>query len=165
MAIAIVKNFASQQIAESHGDLIITITPLIGPNAGVACETRSCSEFTLSLQLAGDHVMGNATIGPVAVAHTEAKPQGSINGMNAREQRRILEHMGGALVPCDIEANIGRPGLATDVYTCPGAIFTGDFGGLKSSSGSIPTNDADFLCATPKLNGKDLITDGRDALL
>ena len=149
--------------AESHGDNRWIFTPDTGPNAGVPVEFRTANEVSWTLNVAGDHVMGSGTVGPRAVAHTEVKPGGSL-GANAREVRRIFaDHCGGVLVPGTLQDVISRPGLPTDTYTFEGVIWTGDVGGQESSSGSIPTSSADFLCVDIKLNGKSLISDGRDA--
>lgn len=158
----VVVTYETRKIAEAHGDHKWIFTPHTGPNAFVDVEFRTASEVSFSLNVAGDHVMGSA-IGPRAVAHTEAKPGGSL-GSNAREARRIFaDHCGGVLVPGDLQDVCSRPGLSTDITLFEGVIWTGDVGGMETSSGSIPTSSADFLCVDVKVNGKSLLSDGREA--
>lgn len=159
----VIVTYETRKIAEAHGDIKLVFTPHTGTNAGVPVEIRTASEISYSLNVAGDHVMGNGTLGPRAAAHTEVKPGGSL-GANAREIRRIFAtHCGGVLVPGDLQEVISRPGLTTDTVVFEGVIWTGDVGGMESSSGSIPTSSADFICVDVKVNGKTLISDGREA--
>lgn len=158
----VVVTYATPQgIAESHGDNTWIFTPATGPNAGVPVEFRTANEVSYSLNVAADHVMGSGTLGPRGTAHTEVKPGGSF-GLNAREAREIFStHCGGILVPGTLQDVIARPGLTTTTMTFTGVVWQGDVGGQESSSGSIPTSAADFICVDVLKDGKSLITDGR----
>ncbi len=151
--------FDVNRIAESSQDAIIEIIPTgPGPNEGVGIIIRSASERSFKLGLAGDHIMAANNIGPVAVAHTEAKPSGSMGGLAPREFRRVSEHMGGMLRSFDQLWTISRPGLPTDIYKHEGCIFTGDWG-EERNSGSLPVTAGEFLITIPNLNGKSLLRD------
>lgn len=142
--------------AESSTDRLLIWTPTNGPNAGVACELRTCTEFSYTLGLAGDHIpLGNG-IGVAATAHTEAKGQCSLGGIHAREWRRWLEHMGSALGSGRLQVIINTPGFPPDEYVFTGCILSGDWG-EERNKGSLPVTGGDVLWATGTLNGKDLL--------
>lgn len=144
---------------EASTDCSITITPRgTGPNENVDCMLRSASERSFSLGLAGDHIMAANNVGPVAVAHTEAKPQGSFGGLHPREWRRLIEFMGGALRGFDCKWIINRPGLPVDTYEFIGCIATGDWG-EERNTGSLPVSAGDFIFTKALLNGLDLLGD------
>jgi hypothetical protein len=156
---SVTVSFETNRIAEASQDAIVTIIPTgPGPNEGIGCVLRSMSERSFKLGLAGDHVMAANNVGPVAVAHTEAKPSGSIGGVNPREWRRLTEHMGGVLRSFNMPWVISRPGLPTDEYLFEGCIFTGDFG-EERNSGSLPVTAGEFLITRAFLNGRDLLRD------
>jgi hypothetical protein len=151
--------FDVNRIAEAAQDAKVILIPRgPGPNEGVECELRSASERNFQLGLAGDHIMAANNVGPVAVAHTEAKPQGGINGVNPREFRRWVEFMGGILRGFDQRWIINRPGLPVDVYDFEGCIATGDWG-EERNAGSLPVTAGEFLITIVKLNGKNLLRD------
>jgi len=151
--------FESGRIAEASQDATIELIPTgPGPNEGVGIVIRSASERGFKLGLAGDHIMAANNVGPVAVAHTEAKPSGSFGGIAPREGRRVSEHFGGWLRSFDQVWTISRPGLPVDVYKFEGCIFTGDWG-EERNAGSLPVTAGEFLITRPYLNGKDLLRD------
>lgn len=154
--------FETNKIAESPHDAQVIIVPVgPGPNQDTACTLKSASERGFQLGLAGDHVMAANNVGPVAVAHTEAKPQGSLGGINPREFRRLTEFMGGIMRPFDMRWIINRPGLPVDEYKFEGCIFTGDWG-EERNTGSLPVTAGEFLITRAFLNGKDLLRDPSD---
>ncbi|MBK9263056.1 MAG: hypothetical protein IPM54_25040 [Polyangiaceae bacterium] len=152
-------SFDVNRIAEAPHDASVIIIPTgPGPKMGVACKLRSASERNFKLALAGDHIMAANNVGPVAVCHTEAKPQGGIGGLNPREWRRLVGHMGSMLRGFDSRWIINRPGLPIDEYFFEGCIFTGDWG-EERNSGSVPKTAGEFLITRAFLNGKDLLAD------
>jgi hypothetical protein len=157
---AVKFTFDVNKIAEASHDANVIITPMEGPNTGVDCELRSASERSWNLALAGDHVMGANNIGPVAVAHTEAKPTASVGGMNPREWRRLVEFMGRVTAGFKLTWIINRPGLTTDTYEFYGCIMTGD-AGEERNTGSLPVTSFEVLITVPCLNGINLLTGER----
>jgi hypothetical protein len=102
--------------------------------------------------------MAANNVGPVAVAHTEAKPQGGLGGINPREFRRLAEHFGGMMRSFNMSWVINRPGLPVDEYKFEGCIATGDWG-EERNSGSLPVTAGEFLFVKAFLNGLDLLGD------
>lgn len=154
---AVTFRFDVNKIAEASHDASVILTPYDGPFLGVDCELLSASERSWKLGLAGDHIMAANNIGPVAVAHTEAKPTASIGGMNPREWRRLMEHFGSNVkTGFKMTWIISRPGLPVDLYEFYGCIMTGD-AGEERNSGSLPTTSFEVLMTIPCLNGINLL--------
>lgn len=153
----VVFTLETSRRAESSQDASIIIVPTgVGPNVGIPCTIRSASTRSWKLGLAGDHVMAAASIGPIAVAHTEAKPTASVGDMDPREYRRLIEFMGGVTRDFTMMWVINRPGLPMDMYEFEGCIMSGD-GGEERAAGSLPKTSFDVLVTTVRLNGLDII--------